>query len=749
MSIKVYKILGLDCADCARYLEEKINKLSGVKSAYINFISETLKIDFADEEEHILDKVMDLALKEEGAVIKPVEATELDFRIDNTRDHQEVLSLVSNIKQLPYIYQVDIISNRIKLQFDVKYTKNIKSDIQDLCSKINDKAKIKWLKQQNNKLDLILLRIIIGVILFLLALIFDYNTATIILLVAYVSVSYDVIVRAIYSCIKGKIFDENFLMTIATFSAIFMHEYKEALAVVLFYQLGEYCQNKAVKHSRHSISELMDIRPDMAVVKHNDKFIKVIPEEVKIGDILRVLPGEKIPVDGIVKEGISSINLSSLTGESAWQDVEKGSAVIGGSINENGIIYLECTSLFRDSTIAKILDLVENSSQTKAKEEKFITKFSSIYTPVVVALAFIVAIVTSIYIGDYQEGIKRACTFLVISCPCALVISIPLSFFSGIGGLSRKGILVKGANVFAKINKIKRMVFDKTGTLTKGSFCIENVISNNTDELLQYACALEEHSKHPLSAPILAMRNNTSNKCIVKSVKDVPGRGLQGIVDNKLIRLGNKKFLEEAGIQVPLVDQVGTKVYVAKENDYLGCMLLRDQLKEGTNEFVRSLKNKQIRVEILSGDADTVVKDIAQQLGVDNYLANQLPNDKVQAVNEGKKYGYTCFVGDGTNDAPVLKVADVSIAMGTMGTDAAIEVADIILMDDSLNKIETLMVQAKKIVNIAKQNIWMAIAIKIIVLCLGAIGYSNMWMAIFADTGVTLLCVINSLRLLK
>lgn len=755
MKAKTYKIDGLDCAECAAHLEKKICQLEDVNQAQINYVKGTLKVDYGKEEGIVFPKIVELAAKEEEeAIIYPLNEETVHVGIKGIDDVDCADYLAKEIMELSYICQAEayFMQEKIVVQLDKRYLEKAKQEIKKIILENEPQIHVTFgtdSQLKENRIDWMVIRLIFGFALFIASMVTKGYIEIGVSLAGYLILAYDILYKAFRNILKGKVFDENFLMMVATVAALFLQEWREAIAVILFYQVGEFFQAKAVDHSRKSIGELMEIRPELAMVKRENEFKIVAPEEVQIGDLVRVLPGEKIPVDGVISEGKSSLNLASLTGESAWKDVEVGDFVMSGSINRDGTLLLTCTNCYADSTVAKILDLVENNDQVKSKEERFITKFAEVYTPVVVILAVLVAIVVSFQLGDYQEGIRRACTFLVISCPCALVISIPLSFFSGIGGLSKKGILVKGAHVFEKINRVQRMVFDKTGTLTQGKFTVEQVISECPKEVLKYAAALETQSNHPLSQAILAKNETDISFWKVRDVKEIPGRGLEGFVNDELIRVGNRKQLEEAGISVAEIDEIGTKVFVAKGNVCLGCLILNDQLKHHVASFIKYLHAKKIHTAIVSGDEEKIVAKVAKELKIDRYLANQLPLDKVAALNLEKEKGFTCFVGDGTNDAPVLSRADISIAMGGVGSDAAIEAADVIVMDDAILKVESVLEQAKKVIRIALENIWFAIGIKVLVLVLGAFGFANMWMAIFADTGVAILCVFNSLRLLK
>ena len=537
---------------------------------------------------------------------------------------------------------------------------------------------------------------------------------------------------------------------VATLAAMYLKDFSEAAGVMLFYQIGEYFQDLAVARSRRSIGALMDIRPDHALVSRNGGWISVSPEEVRTGEIIQVRPGEKIPLDGIIVKGASSLDTAGLTGESEPRDVDVNDAVYSGTVNINGVLEIRTVKEYGESTVSKILDLVENQESRKSSHENFITRFSLVYTPTVVFAAVAVAILTGIFTHDFHEGIYRACTFLVISCPCALVISIPLSFFAGIGGLSSHGVLVKGANLIEPLAKTDIVVFDKTGTLTSGVFAVEETLhAEDKDKLLEDAAYAEYYSNHPIAAGIRAAYGKEIDPDRIQNAAEIAGRGLSAELDGRKILAGNLKLMKENGIECPQEETAGTLVYVASEGKYEGCLVLRDQIREDTEGAVKELQAAGKKCMIISGDHQAVTDMIAQKIGADGAYGDCLPQDKVSHVTELMKTGNTAFVGDGVNDAPVLATADTGIAMGGMGSDAAIECADVVIMDDRTSKVALAVKAAQRILTVANQNIYGAICIKILTLILGAFGIANMWMAIFADTGVAMLCVINAMRLLR
>ena len=567
---------------------------------------------------------------------------------------------------------------------------------------------------------------------------------------AYVVLGYEILIKAVKNIGRGQLFDENFLMAVATAAAIFLGDYAEAAGVMLFYQIGEYFQDRAVAKSKKSIGDLMNIRPDYAVVSRNGAFIQVSPEEVEIGEIVRVKPGEKVPLDGMIVKGSSSLNTASLTGESRPRDVEPGDEVISGSVNETGLLEIRVTKEFGESTVSKILDLVQNSQTKRAKAENFITKFSRVYTPIVVFSAIAVAVMVGIFTGDWSEGIYRACTFLVISCPCALVISIPLSFFAGIGGLSSRGVLVKGANLIETLAKTEQAVMDKTGTLTSGTFAAEEVLTDqDQNRVLEDAAYAECYSNHPIAEGIRKSYGKKIEESRISEVQEIPGRGVRMKLDGAQILAGNARLMQEENIPFTECSMPGSLVYVARDGAYEGCIVLRDQLKPDAKKAIDGLKKAGIRTAIVSGDSMEVTSMVQDQLGADLAFGECMPDQKVAKLEELKKGYVTAFVGDGVNDAPVLTAADIGIAMGALGSDAAIEAADVVIMDDQPSKIVLAIDGAKRVLRVTNENIYGAITIKILTLVLGAFGIANMWWAIFADTGVAMLCVLNSMRLLR
>lgn len=569
-------------------------------------------------------------------------------------------------------------------------------------------------------------------------------------LVPYAIIGYDVLWGALRNILRGQVFDEKFLMAIATVGAFAISDYKEACAVMLFYQVGEFFQSIAVGKSRKSIAALMDIRPDFAVVKRGGEELEVSPEEVAIGEVIVVRPGEKIPLDGEIVKGNTAVNTAALTGESLPQDKAEGDKVISGSINLTGAIEVRAESVYEESTVAKILELVENSSEKKARVENFITRFARYYTPCVVTAALILAVIPSLITGNWAEWINRALIFLVVSCPCALVVSVPLSFFGGIGGASRQGVLIKGANYLEALAGVDTVVFDKTGTLTKGSFKVTEIHANGIAEceLLALAAAAESFSSHPVARSIVSAYGAKPEKSRVSDAHEIAGKGIEATVDGEKYYLGNLALMGEAGAKAERCASAGTAVYVSKGAEYLGYIVINDEIKPQSRGALAALKALGVKKTVmLTGDSESVGTAVSSELGVDEFRAGLLPADKVTEVEKLLVGGaHLAFVGDGINDAPVLSRADVGIAMGALGSDAAIESADIVLMDDNPEKIALAIKTARKTMRIVRQNIVFALGVKGIILVLGALGVANMWIAVFGDVGVMVIAILNAMR---
>ncbi len=605
----------------------------------------------------------------------------------------------------------------------------------------------------------LLTRILIAAVLFLLGscLPLPELGSMIVFLSCYAVIGWDIVWKAITNILHGQVFDENFLMTIATIGALILGEYSEGVAVMLFYQVGEWFQSYAVSKSRKSISSLMDIRPDYANVEREGELVQVDPDEVAIGDTIVVKPGERVPLDGIILKGTSALDTAALTGESLPRDVEPGMNVISGCINQTGILTIQTTKEFGESTVAKILDLVENASDKKGKTENFISRFARYYTPVVVFSAIALALLPPIILQQhFHIWIYRALTFLVISCPCALVISIPLSFFGGIGGASKLGVLVKGSNYLESLAHTEVVVFDKTGTLTKGSFGVTEIqpVGVAENELLRLAAYAEDYSNHPISLSIKKAYGKSIDSSRISDVKEIAGHGVQAVIDGKTVLAGNAKLMNKENIKFTPSKSIGTVVYVACDRKYIGCLVIEDEVKEDAAAAIAELKKTGVKQTVmLTGDSDAVGQKVAKRLGLDRAYTELLPADKVDREEELMKSksekGKLVFVGDGINDAPVLARADVGIAMGGLGSDAAIEAADVVLMTDEPSKISAVIKIARKTIRIANQNIVFALGVKFLVLILGAIGKANMWAAVFADVGVSVIAILNAIRAMR
>ena len=605
-----------------------------------------------------------------------------------------------------------------------------------------------------------LIQINISAILFVIGLLVPFSNGWItkgIYIGAYLIVGLEIIIKAIKNIFKGEVFDEHFLMAVATIGAFAIGEFPEAVAVMLFYQIGELFQDYAVDKSKESITNLMDIRPDVAVVKRNGKLETLKPETVKIGEEIVVKPGEKIPLDGTIIDGSSMLDTSALTGESVPRSAKIGEKVLSGCINQSGVLTIKVEKEFGESTVSKILDLVENASNKKSKSENFITKFAKIYTPTVVGIAILLAIIPPVLLkwGSFSEWLERALTFLVVSCPCALVISIPLGFFGGIGGASRKGVLIKGSNYLELLSKTDIFVFDKTGTLTEGVFEVQkiNPVDISEEELLKIAAYAESYSNHPISASIKKAYQKEINQEIIEKTEEISGKGIISQIENKTVVIGNNKIMQEKGIEYKECNDIGTILYVAINNKFEGSIVIADKIKEDAKQTIQGLKRNNVsKTVMLTGDKKEIAEKVAKQIEIDEVYTDLLPDQKVEKVEELIKQktekGKLAFVGDGINDAPVLAISDIGIAMGGLGSDAAIEAADIVIMNDKPSKILEAIKISNKTMRIVKQNIIFAISVKILVLILGACGIATMWEAVFADVGVSFIAILNSLRAL-
>lgn len=599
-----------------------------------------------------------------------------------------------------------------------------------------------------------IIKIIISAFLFVISLFFKENKTIylIILVCSYLVVSFEIFIDAFKKILKGNLFDENTLMIIATISAFIIGEYPEAVMVMLLFEFGEYLSDLAVDNSKESITKLMDLRSDYVNLKNGDIVKKADIKEAKVGDIFIVKPGEKVPLDGIVIDGSTAVDTASLTGESVPREVRAGDSVLSGFVNGSGLITVKATSEAETSTASKIINLLENSNEKKTATEKFITKFSKIYTPIVVVLAILLVVIPTMLGANFNDYLYKALVFLVTACPCALVISVPLGFFCGVGRASKEGILIKGSDGLESLDKLKTIVFDKTGTITEGKFEVRDIVSNEVskEELLKLAAYGEYYSNHPIAKSIVNAYKNKIDEKEIKDYKELSGHGVKTLVFNKNLMIGNEKLFNEEGITVPKVKAFGTVIYVTSDGKYIGYLVIGDKIKESATNLVSNLKKVGVnRVVMLSGDNEEMVREVADKVHIDEYYAELLPIDKVQKLREIKKSSFTAFTGDGINDAPVIKEADLGISMGAIGSDAAIEASDVVLMHDNLSKIVVAIKIARMTQSIVKFNIVFALGFKFLMLVLATFGYASIWMAVFADVGVTLLAVLNALRIMR
>ena len=700
---KTYSLDQLDCAACAAKMEEAASQVPGVEKLRINFLTKTMSLTASEDHfEQVAQNVMAACQRVEPECrvceVKQDTAAHHDHGHAHGHDHEE--------------------------------------------------------GEEHHSLALIG----VGAVLFVTGLLLPeglWRWAA--LIAAYVVAGGEVLLRAAKNILRGQVFDENFLMAVASLGAMLMGEATEAVAVMLFYQIGEWFQDRAVDKSRASIAQLMDIRPDHANHVLADGSVEVVPpQSLKAGDILLVKPGERIPLDGVILEGTSTLNTSALTGESIPRDVAEGDTVLSGCVNQTGVLRLRATGAYESSTVARILRLVEDSGERKARTERFITRFARWYTPAVCLAALLLALVPPLFVGEWTEWIKRALTFLVISCPCALVISVPLTFFGGVGGASRRGVLIKGANYLEQLAKTDIAVFDKTGTLTRGTFEVTAIHPNQIteEELLELAALAESYSDHPISASLRAAWNRVLDKNRVTDVQEIAGRGIHALVDGRSVYAGNERLMADVHVESRPCHRQGTIVHVALDGVYMGHIVIADRVKEGSAEAIAELKALGVaRTVMLTGDQSAVAQSVAKELGVDEVHAELLPGDKVEQVERLMKQkpegAMLAFVGDGINDAPVLRRADLGIAMGGVGSDAAIEAADIVLMDDDPRKLPCAIRIARRTLRIANQNIIFALSVKAIILIMGAMGLANMWLAVFADVGVSFLAILNAMRAMR
>lgn len=773
---------GLNCAHCAEVIGEKVSKLEEVESSNLNFINKKLTVNIIDyyDEEKVIYNIIDIINKTEPGLDIQVLGDSKKIKREiilgglNCAHCAEVIN--EKVSKLEEIDSANLNFINKKLTVNIKKSFNEKEVLNKIVGIVNatepgldiqikneniKKSEVKEEKNDSNKKDII--KLAIGALVYIFGIYqiatgFESKLADAMFIIAYVIVGGEVLLKAAKNAIRGQMFDENFLMSIATVGALAIGELPEAVGVMLFYQLGEFLQGIAVGKSRKSITSLMEIRPDYANLKEGSELKVVSPEEVKIGDIIVVKPGEKVPLDGRVIDGYSMVDTSALTGESVLREVSKGEDVLSGFINKNALLTIEVTKGFEESTVSKILDLVENASSKKSKTENFITKFSKYYTPAVVIGALLVAVVPPMIIpgATFSEWLYRSLVFLVVSCPCALVLSIPLSFFSGIGFASKNGILIKGSNYLEALRNIDTVVFDKTGTLTKGVFNVTkvNAVGISEEQLLEYAAFAEANSNHPIAKSILNYYDKKIDLDKISSYEEIAAYGIKINYNEELILAGNEKLMRKENILFSQAKEVGTVVYIAVNQVYRGYIVISDEVKEDSEKAIKNLKLLGIKeVVMLTGDNEKVANSIAKELGLDRVYSNLLPNekvDKLEEIYEGKsEKEKVIFVGDGINDAPVLARADIGIAMGGLGSDAAIEAADVVLMTDEPSKISKAIEIASKTNKIVWQNIIFALAVKAIVLVLGAGGVATMWEAIFADVGVALIAVLNAMRAMR
>lgn len=778
---------GLNCVNCTEKIQDKVSKVEGVNNASISFATKILTVETNDmskidgiisETRRIVKRLEpDVIVKEKSYTNSPKKALAL-LGLSCANCSSKIQEQVSKVKGVKNAH-VDFSTGKLIIEVEDKYNlERITKEATEIVKKIEPGVNVVDVdKKENSHKDeeehgpshshsegqnrKEMIRLIIGALFFAVPLIFKFTNSIefILYLISYILVGGEVVLRAVRNIGRGEVFDENFLMTLATVGAFFIGEYPEGVAVMLFYQVGEFFQDVAVNRSRKSISALMDIRPDYANLKEGEELKKVSPEQVKIGDKIVIKPGEKVPLDGNIIEGKSMVDTSALTGESVPRTVKDGDTVLGGFINKNGLLTVEVTKEFGESTVSKILSLVENASSKKAPTENFITKFAKYYTPVVVIIAVLLAFVPPLFINGatFSNWIYRALVFLVISCPCALVISIPLGFFGGIGGASKNGVLVKGGNYLEALNNLELIIFDKTGTLTKGVFNVTEIKTNekySEDEVLEYAAYAESFSNHPIAVSILKAYGKEVNKEEIESYDEISGHGIKVKVKGKEILAGNIKLMNKENIKFETPEIVGTVVHIAIDKEYAGYIIISDEVKEDSKKAIKNLKEIGVKkIVMLTGDAESVGQNVAKILGLDEVHAELLPDQKVEELEKLDKQksakGKLAFVGDGINDAPVLARADIGIAMGGLGSDAAIEAADVVIMTDEPSKIVSAVKIAKRTRKIVWQNIILAMGVKIIVLILGAGGIATMWEAVFADVGVSVLAILNAMRVMK
>jgi Cd2+/Zn2+-exporting ATPase len=769
-----FRLINLCCPVCAGKIQKSLSKLDGVTSAAVDFSSQKLTVELAGgEPEDVAAQIAIIAKRYESAIeveeVFPVTPGEKTLYLANLSGAERADKIEARVKALEGVSaaSVDLAAQKIRVEAENRAKLPfLLRQASDIIKEINPDIEISFGEKQGAdvtspdwKRRLPCAGLCMGAALFLAGMYFKFDASLnlAVFIAAYLLVGWDVVLRSLKNIAKGQLFDENFLMSIATLGAFAIGEYAEGVAVMLFYQVGEAFQRMAVNRSRKSISALMDIRPDFANLKCGAEFRRVSPEQVGVGEHIVVKPGEKIPLDGVVIEGRSSLDTSALTGESLPRDIEPGGAVMSGSINKSGLLAIEVTKEFGESTVSKILDLVQNAGSKKAPMENFITKFARYYTPAVVFAALALAVIPPSFLpgARYSDWINRALVFLVVSCPCALVISIPLGFFGGIGGASRNGILVKGSNYLEALSKADTVVFDKTGTLTKGVFNVTKIVPAGISEekLLFYAAHAESESNHPIAVSVRKAYGQPLRAGIISGYEEIAGYGVKVRIGDDVILAGNDKLLEGAGVPLEKASESGTIVYLAVNDVFAGYIVISDELKPDSARAVKDLKKTGVaKTVMLTGDSKAVGERVGEQLGIDEVYTELLPQQKVERLEELDKNdskGKMIFVGDGINDAPVLARSDIGVAMGGVGSDAAIEAADVVLMTDEPSKIVDAIRSAKKTRAIVWQNIIFSLSVQGVILVLGAIGMASMWEAVFGDVGVTLIAVLNSMRAMR
>lgn len=780
---------GLNCAHCAEEINNKVNKLESIESANLNFINKTLiiNIDSSYKEDDVLKDVIDiidntepgLNIKVKEEKISKLKKTELILnglncahcaeeindkvsKLNGVKDSNlNFISKVLTINLAPSVNKFEIINEAINIINNTEPGLDIQ--IKDNKKELSKKDNEEFIREEEKVQKKELLKIGFGTIVYILGILessmnFKSSIINLVYLIAYLIIGGSVLSKAYKNALNGKVFDENFLMSIATIGAIAIGEMPEAVGVMLFYKLGEYLQGKAVGKSRKSISALMEIRPDYANVKVGSDIKVVSPYEVEEGDLIVVKPGERVPLDGNIIEGSSMIDTSALTGESVPREVNVGDEILSGAINKNGLLTINVTKEFEESTVSKILELVQNASSKKSKTENFISKFCKYYTPIVIALATLIAVVPPIFIQDaaFSDWFYRGLVFLVVSCPCALVLSVPLSFFSGIGVASKQGVLIKGSNYLEALRNVDTVVFDKTGTLTKGVFDVTKIkpVKMSESELLEYAAIAEVNSNHPIAKSIVSYYGRDINTTKISKYEEIAAYGIAVEYDGKFILAGNEKLMKKYNIFSTTANEIGTVVYISVNGSFAGYIVISDEIKEDSKLAIKNLKaNGVSKVVMLTGDNKVVGDKVAKELDIDVVYSNLLPGEKVNKLEELYKIkdekSKIAFVGDGINDAPVLARADIGVAMGGIGSDAAIEAADVVLMKDKIEEISEAIRVSRRTNKILWQNIIFSLGVKIIVMLLVVLGLTNMWAAVFADVGVTLIAVLNSMRIIR